>query len=59
MYQSKAVMIFVSFVITEVRLSSASNYATYSSLAVVAGETLYFTGGSYTFRGGDTDVAGT
>ncbi len=59
MCQSKAVKTFVSLVVTEVRLSIRCSDTTYRSLAVVAGETLYFTGGDYTFRRGDTNTPGT
>ncbi len=59
MYWSKAVKIFVSLIITEVRLLIHSCHTTYPSAAVVAGETLYFTGGAYTFRGDRTQRPGT
>jgi hypothetical protein len=58
MFQNKQIKIFVPHIPGEVCTSIQDNEIADLSTVAVAADTLYFTGGKYTFKGGDTDSRG-
>lgn len=58
MLQNRLIRISVLSTRGEVTIPAHSNDAADLSPVAVAADTLYFSGGKYTFRGGDTDSRG-